>query len=72
MYRGAVTVAGGNTIHTFTSGGIFDCTGTSVTVVNALVVGGGGGGGAGAVGSQPSGPGNQFDPEGGPGVVSVY
>ncbi len=42
---GLVTTSGGNTIHTFTSDGTFDCTGKSINSVNVLVIGGGGGGG---------------------------
>ncbi|MFZ2621010.1 MAG: glycine-rich domain-containing protein [Minisyncoccia bacterium] len=44
---GTIIQSGGNTIHTFTTSGTLDCTGTGGGTVQALVVAGGGGGGGG-------------------------
>lgn len=41
---GTITHSGSKTIHVFTSGGTFDCTGSGSDNVEVLVVGGGGGG----------------------------
>lgn len=43
---GTITHSGGRTIHTFTSSGTFNCTGSGTTTASVLVVGGGGGGSA--------------------------
>jgi hypothetical protein len=40
---GTISTHGGNTIHTFTSSGTFDCTGTGSKAVEFLLVAGGGG-----------------------------
>lgn len=44
---GTITYSGGNTIHTFTSSGTFDCTSAGSGNIQVLVVAGGGGGGSG-------------------------
>ncbi len=43
---GIITYSGGNIVHTFTSSGTLDCTGTTSRNISVLVVAGGGGGGA--------------------------
>ncbi len=43
---GTITHVGGNTIHTFTGNGTFDCTGKGIGNVNYVLIGGGGQGGS--------------------------